>query len=186
MSHDKIRAAARRRMTATGETYTEARRQAINEHISTQSTAPISAEDILAAAEVHQELGPEYSDAVVASFIDKVDRAVDARVDARLADLTRSESAKPAKRTRPHLTRRVARDVLAASAGALVAVGAVGLHEITSPHPGPPASKLATGGCANRAGNSPCFVPAGTKEVRRFVITSNGQVTVVAPDPGPR
>jgi D-alanyl-D-alanine carboxypeptidase len=64
MSHDKIRAAARRRMTATGETYTAARRQAINEHNSTQFTAPVSAEDILAAAEVHQELGPDYSDAV--------------------------------------------------------------------------------------------------------------------------
>jgi hypothetical protein len=33
------------------------------------STSPLSPEDIRAAAETHQELGPEYSDAVVASFL---------------------------------------------------------------------------------------------------------------------
>jgi hypothetical protein len=49
------------------------------------STSPLSPDDIRAAAEVHQELGPEYSDAVVASFLDKVDREVSARVEARLA-----------------------------------------------------------------------------------------------------
>jgi hypothetical protein len=49
------------------------------------STSPVSPEDIRAAAEVHKELGPEYSDAVVAAFIDKVDREVAARVEARLA-----------------------------------------------------------------------------------------------------
>jgi hypothetical protein len=49
------------------------------------STSPLSPEDIRAAAEVHRELGPEYSDAVVASFLEKVDREVAARVDARLA-----------------------------------------------------------------------------------------------------
>jgi hypothetical protein len=49
------------------------------------STSPLSPEDIRAAAEAHRELGPEYSDAVVASFIDKVDREITARVDARLA-----------------------------------------------------------------------------------------------------
>jgi hypothetical protein len=49
------------------------------------STSPVSPEDIRAAAEVHEELGPEYSDAVVAAFVDKVDREVAARVEARLA-----------------------------------------------------------------------------------------------------
>jgi hypothetical protein len=47
-------------------------------------TSPVSPEDVRAAAEVHAELGPEYSDAVVAAFIAKVDRQVDARVQARL------------------------------------------------------------------------------------------------------
>ena len=51
------------------------------------SDSPLSPEEIRAAAEAHAELGPEYSDAVVASFLDRVDRAVAARVDARLADL---------------------------------------------------------------------------------------------------
>jgi hypothetical protein len=49
------------------------------------SDSPLSPQDIRAAAEVHRELGPEYSDAVVASFLDKVDREIAARVDARLA-----------------------------------------------------------------------------------------------------
>jgi hypothetical protein len=49
------------------------------------STSPLSPEDIRAAAEVHRELGPEYSDAVVASFLAKIDREITARVDARIA-----------------------------------------------------------------------------------------------------
>jgi hypothetical protein len=49
------------------------------------STSPLSPEDIRAAAEVHRELGPEYSDAVVASFLAKIDREIAARVDARIA-----------------------------------------------------------------------------------------------------
>jgi hypothetical protein len=42
-------------------------------------------EELRAAAEVHTELGPGYRDAVVESFLDKVGREIDARVDARLA-----------------------------------------------------------------------------------------------------
>jgi hypothetical protein len=49
------------------------------------SGSPLSPQDIRAAAEVHRELGPEYSDAIVASFLDQVDREIAARVDARLA-----------------------------------------------------------------------------------------------------
>jgi hypothetical protein len=44
------------------------------------STSPLSPEEVRAAAEVHRELGPEYDDAVVASFLEKVDRAVAARL----------------------------------------------------------------------------------------------------------
>jgi hypothetical protein len=50
------------------------------------STSPLDPQEIRAAAEVYRELGPEYSDAVVAAFIDRVDRAVAARVEARLAE----------------------------------------------------------------------------------------------------
>lgn len=58
------------------------------------STSPVSPEDIRAAAEVQHELGPEYNDAVVASFVDKVEREVAARVEARLAATSRATAAK--------------------------------------------------------------------------------------------
>jgi acetyl-CoA carboxylase alpha subunit len=45
----------------------------------------LSPEEIRAAAEIHRELGPEYQDAVVASFVDRVGREIDARVESRLA-----------------------------------------------------------------------------------------------------
>jgi hypothetical protein len=45
----------------------------------------LSPEDIRAAAGAHHELGPEYSDAVVASFLERVDQEIAARVDERLA-----------------------------------------------------------------------------------------------------
>jgi hypothetical protein len=45
----------------------------------------LSPEEIRAAAETHNELGPVYRDAVLEGFLDKVGREIDARVDARLA-----------------------------------------------------------------------------------------------------
>lgn len=60
----------------------------------TVSTSPLSPEDIRAAAEANRELGPEYSDAVVASFLEKVDREVAARVEARLAGTPQTPPAK--------------------------------------------------------------------------------------------
>lgn len=47
--------------------------------------SPLSAGEIRAAAETHQELGPDYRDAVIESFVERVGREIDARVDARLA-----------------------------------------------------------------------------------------------------
>jgi len=78
MSHDKIKAAARERMTRTGEPYATARREVVAE--------------IRAAAAAHEELGPEYSDAVVASFLDRVEEEITARVEARMADAPRPEA----------------------------------------------------------------------------------------------
>lgn len=49
------------------------------------STSPLSPDDISAAAEVHAELGPEYREAVVESFLAKIDSEIGARIDARLA-----------------------------------------------------------------------------------------------------
>jgi hypothetical protein len=62
-------------------------------------TSPLSPEDIRAAAGAHHELGPEYSDAVVASFIEKVDQEIAARVEERLeASRPRARPVEPANR----------------------------------------------------------------------------------------
>jgi hypothetical protein len=59
-------------------------------------TSPLSPEDIRAAAGAHHQLGPEYSDAVVASFLDKVEREIAARAGERVAASTpRARPAKP-------------------------------------------------------------------------------------------
>ena len=85
------------------------------------STSPVSPEDIRAAAEVHAELGPEYSDAVVAAFIAEVDRQVAARVEARLASTQQIRPA--AQGSRWQLFKGMA---IGACAGALT-VAAIGL-----------------------------------------------------------
>jgi hypothetical protein len=43
------------------------------------SISPLSPDDIRAAAEVHTELAPEYRDAVVESFLAKIDSEIRAR-----------------------------------------------------------------------------------------------------------
>jgi hypothetical protein len=53
------------------------------------SDSPLSAQDIRAAAEVHRELGTEYGDAVVESFLAKIDKHIEARVEERLASVAR-------------------------------------------------------------------------------------------------
>ncbi len=60
--------------------------------LSSMSTPNLSSQEIRAAAETHRDLGPEYHDAVVESFLAKVEKEIDARVDARLA------TAPPARR----------------------------------------------------------------------------------------
>ena len=53
------------------------------------SESPLSAQDIRAAAEVHSELGPDYGDAVVESFLAKIDKQIEARVDEQLASVAK-------------------------------------------------------------------------------------------------
>lgn len=50
------------------------------------ASTSLNPDDIRAAAETHRELGPDYQSAVVDSFIEKVTKEIDARVDARLAN----------------------------------------------------------------------------------------------------
>jgi hypothetical protein len=79
--------------------------------------APLTAEDVRAAAEVHGELGPDYRDAVVESFLAKIDKQIEARVDERLAGLARRR--KPANPARL----RTWRIALAGAAVGSVVVG---------------------------------------------------------------
>jgi hypothetical protein len=53
------------------------------------SDSPLSAQDIRAAAEVHSELGADYGDAVVESFLARIDKHIEARVEERLAGVAR-------------------------------------------------------------------------------------------------
>jgi len=53
--------------------------------------SPLSPQEIRAAAAAHHELGPEYSDAVVASFLERIDEGITARTNARLASMRQPE-----------------------------------------------------------------------------------------------
>jgi hypothetical protein len=57
-------------------------------------------QDVAAAAAAHHELGPEYSQATIDSFLEKVDSEITARIDARLgsAPQPRSQTADVATR----------------------------------------------------------------------------------------
>ena len=84
-------------------------------YASCMSDSPLPRQEIYAAAAAHDELGPEYSDAVVASFLEKVDKEIDARVDARLAGIR--QPAPPAERD----------DLRTLLKGAAVGIGASGI-----------------------------------------------------------
>ena len=60
----------------------------------------LARQDVAAAAAAHHELGPEYSQAAIDSFLEKVDSEIAARVDARLggAPQPRSRTADVATR----------------------------------------------------------------------------------------
>jgi hypothetical protein len=49
------------------------------------ATSSLSPDEIRAAAETHRELPPEYQTAVIESFLDKIGKEIEARVDARVA-----------------------------------------------------------------------------------------------------
>ena len=66
------------------------------------STSSLTPDEIRAAAEVHSELGPNYRDAVIDSFLDKVGREIDARVDARVAQQSVHTPAPGPAQQHPH------------------------------------------------------------------------------------
>jgi hypothetical protein len=65
----------------------------MNDYASGVDASSLSPDDVRAAAEVHRELGPQYSDAVVESFLEKVDREISARIDAKLASVAQADNA---------------------------------------------------------------------------------------------
>jgi hypothetical protein len=89
-------------------------------------TSPLSPEEIRAAAGAHHELGPEYSDAVVASFLEKVDQEIAARVDERLAaSMPRTRPVKPVEpENRRTLLKGFAIGVASSGASILLIAGA--------------------------------------------------------------
>src|SRR5215468_9652909 len=82
------------------------------------TTPPLSAHELRAAAEAHRELGPEYSEAVVDSFLVKIEACLDERVNARLAELV-----PPRRRLLARLSRNERRNFAAAIAVGLGAIG---------------------------------------------------------------
>jgi hypothetical protein len=118
------------------------------------STSPVSPEDIRAAAEVHQELGPEYSDAVVAAFLDKVDKEVAARVQARLAETSRGRLTRRSRRRS-----LVAGVAMGACAGALITGASMAHIDHTAPAAQGSAVSFVPGGQAPRF----MKVPGGPK-----------------------
>lgn len=60
----------------------------------------LTPDEIRAAAEIHRELGPDYQSAVIESFLDKVGKEIDARVDARVGQVRSArQSQVPADRS---------------------------------------------------------------------------------------
>src|SRR4029077_13218988 len=77
----------------------------------------LSPDEIRAVAQVHQELGPEYSDAVVESFLAKIDQEIGARIETHLAG-------HPTVRRRAQEPARLARRRTLLVGAAIGAVGA--------------------------------------------------------------
>lgn len=59
------------------------------------SISPLSPDEIRAAAQAHAELAPEYRDAVVESFLAKIDNEIRARIDAQLQTTARARKRAP-------------------------------------------------------------------------------------------
>jgi hypothetical protein len=97
------------------------------------STSPLSPEGGRAAADQHQEPVPEYSDAALVPFLEKVEQAIAARVDARLAAAAvgpaPARAAGPVRRPGDRSpARRIIRGAVAVGGGALLVAGLVGLR----------------------------------------------------------
>ena len=71
-------------------------------YILSVSSSSLTPDEVRAAAETHNELGKDYSAAVIESFLEKVGNEIDARVDARLTRYPGPAQAPPAKTKKEH------------------------------------------------------------------------------------
>jgi hypothetical protein len=71
-------------------------------YILSVSSSSLTPDEVRAAAETHNELGKDYSAAVIESFLEKVGSEIDSRVDARLSRYPGPAQALPAKARREH------------------------------------------------------------------------------------
>jgi hypothetical protein len=137
------------------------------------SDSPVGPEDIRAAAETFRELGPDYHSAVIASFIERIDREVDARVEARLAEL---QATPPAKKRLAWLRERPLRASLAGGAAAVVLLA--GVAAVSGTHSGAVAHVQ-----LRRLGNPGPDILRGGKVVIRgqVLVEPNGTRVVIPP-----
>lgn len=83
--------------------------------------------EIRAAAEAHKELGPEYRDAVVESFLEKIDRQVAARIDQTVSAQASVQQAQPAvAHTRRTLVTGVVIGIFITGIGSVIVAAASG------------------------------------------------------------
>jgi hypothetical protein len=92
-------------------------------------SSSLSPDEIRAAAETHRELGPDYRDAVVDSFLERVGREIDARVDARLA------GARPVPQQRERAPRRPSSDVAVLTISLVFGIPLSGIAVAAGAHP---------------------------------------------------
>ncbi|HZB34229.1 MAG TPA: hypothetical protein VE465_28965 [Streptosporangiaceae bacterium] len=79
-------------------------------------------EDLRAALAARQELGPDFEPAIIESFLDRLERTIDARVDARVAErLAKSPTPKEEKKG------GAAEYIFASMFGGVLASGVIGL-----------------------------------------------------------
>jgi hypothetical protein len=102
----------------------------------------LSPDEIRAAAEVHNELGPDYRDAVVESFLEKIDKEVGTRIDAQLAATRQAGIRTPDP---AHLDRKRSQLGAMAAGSALAALASGAAVEWSIHYPGSsPVKALAT------------------------------------------
>lgn len=94
------------------------------------ATSSLSPDEIRAAAETHRELPPEYQTAVIESFLDKIGREIEARVDARVAEYYR-QGAPPKPRRQP----RGSSPAFLAAASMVLGIPLTAIVATAGPHP---------------------------------------------------